>query len=74
MSSSPVARTMAGIWVSSGALRCPPAAFPHDQLVLPGPGLADDDRLQQAYFLDGVGQLVQRFLVEHLTGLAGVGR
>ena len=55
------------------ALRCPPAAFPHDQFVPPGASFADDNRLQQAHFPDGVGQLVQGLLVEHLAGLTGIG-
>jgi hypothetical protein len=57
-----------------GPLCGPPSPFPHDQLVLPAAGFADDDRLEQPDFPDGLDQLIESVLIEHLPWLAGVRR
>ena len=53
-------------------LRRPPAPLAHDELVPPGPRLADDDRLQQPELPDRVLEFRKRLLVEDSSRLLRV--
>ena len=56
-----------------GRLRGPVAAFAADDLVAGGSGLPQGERLDDAQRPDRSGEFLQRFRVEILPGLVGVG-
>ena len=51
----------------------PPAAFAADEDVFAAVGTLDRHGLDDAQLADGIGQLVERLLVELRTGVCGVG-
>src|ERR1700761_208414 len=57
-----------------GSLAGPPATLTHDELVVTGHDLADNNRLEQPDLADGGGQLVQRVLIEGRPRLTRVRR
>ena len=59
--------------LQAGRASRPESTLPHDELVGALAVLADDDRLEEAELLDAVGELLERLVVEDLTGLLRVG-
>ena len=67
-----VSRTIAGTFSRPACLGSSPTALPHDQLKLAVLDRANDDRLQQADFLNGGDEFSHRVFVEDGPGLLRV--
>jgi hypothetical protein len=59
--------------VQPGTNACPPTSLAHNHFEAFGRNLAHDNGLQEADFLYGVSELLERLLVEALPGLPRIG-